>query len=96
MKTGLKELYIDKESSEKTDNPSGSLSKKSQVEPNVIKINDAFEAMKDRADQSEKSEEYTEYLEFMKAKDKLPFSIVEKEGFQTFVKNLKPRYTLPS
>lgn len=38
----------------------------------------------------------TSKLLFMIAKDNLPFRIVEKEGFQTFMNTVLPLYKIPS
>lgn len=47
-------------------------------------------------DGGSKAAEFTNNLIFMIAKDYLPFSTVEKEGFQTFMKTVAPLYKIPS
>lgn len=47
-------------------------------------------------DGGSKASEITNKLVFMIAKDNMPLSTVEKEGFQTFMKCVSPLYTIPS
>lgn len=47
-------------------------------------------------DEGSKSAEITNKLMFRIAKDNMPLSMVEKEGFQTFIKCLSPLYNIPS
>lgn len=47
-------------------------------------------------DGGSKAADFTNKLLFMIAKDNLPYQVVEKEGFQTFMKAVAPLYKIPS
>lgn len=55
----------------------------------------AFQNQKSFQDGGTKAAEFTNYLLFMIAKDNLPFSTTEKEGFKTFMKIVAPLYKIP-
>lgn len=82
------------ELSQLIDNPGNGT--KARVKSGTNTIDKAFNNIKSLGMNGAQSREITETLDFMIAKDKLPLSFVENEGFTTFVKKLKPLYVVPS
>ncbi|XP_024879336.1 zinc finger BED domain-containing protein 1-like, partial [Temnothorax curvispinosus] len=60
------------------------------------RIDSAFAKQKSYQDGGSKAADVTNKLLFMIAKDNLPFRVVEKEGFKTFMNAILPLYTVPS
>ncbi|XP_029672945.1 zinc finger BED domain-containing protein 1-like, partial [Formica exsecta] len=68
----------------------------SSVKKRQSTLDFVFQNQKSFHDGGTKTAEFTNYLIFMIAKDNLPFAIVEKEGFKTFMRIVAPLYKIPS
>lgn len=62
----------------------------------ILPIDDAFNSVSSFSRKGSKSKQITESLLFMIAKDALPYSLVENEGFKHFIKCAVPLYKVPS
>ncbi|XP_071580370.1 E3 SUMO-protein ligase ZBED1-like [Temnothorax nylanderi] len=60
------------------------------------RLENAFFKQKSFLDGGSKASDITNKLVFMIAKDNMPLSTVEKQGFQTFMKCVSPLYIVPS
>ena len=78
-----------------TSGPSTSCAALSEISKKQLKLDAAFKKQRSFQDGGLKAAEITNKLLFMVAKDSIPYQIVEKEGFKTFVKAIAPLYTLP-
>lgn len=70
----------------------GLVSKRRRKKEKIFKKNLYFQFL----DGGSRAADVTNKLLFMIAKDNMPFRIVEKEGFQTFMNTILPLYKIPS
>ncbi|XP_076666311.1 E3 SUMO-protein ligase ZBED1-like [Andrena cerasifolii] len=78
-----------------TSGPSASSAALSGISKKQLKLDATFVKQRSYQDNGLKAAEITNKLLYMIAKDGMPYQIVEKEGFKTFVKAITPLYKLP-